>query len=225
MGNKVRPLPCTGSDLSDRRNSGGSIWRQNTLQLLTKIATGSQKNIPRFKARHFHRLLFISVLRKYHIYILQSMSLVWFYACQRLGPYRADCPFCLLCCVGRMMVLDDAMCIIITHCRPPSTICLNNRARFLSLARSKLRLCSANHRPGYWSNLSCDWPSTAWDYSEQEPENEPWWPVLTQLIIHVSNQTYFPITSDDFTDTFTCCKAAGCCNQAHKVNVSIHMLC
>ena len=36
------------------------------------------------------------------------------------------------------------------------------RARFLSLARSKLRLCSANHRPGYWSNLPCDWQSTAW---------------------------------------------------------------
>ena len=33
--------------------------------------------------------------------------------------------------------------------------------RFLSLARSNLRLCSANHRPGYWSNLPCDWPSTA----------------------------------------------------------------
>ena len=36
---------------------------------------------------------------------------------------------------------------------------------FLSLAQSKLRLCSANHRPGYWSNLSCDWLSTAWAYS------------------------------------------------------------
>ena len=38
------------------------------------------------------------------------------------------------------------------------------RARFLSLAQSKLRLCSANHRPGYWSNLPCDWLSTAWAY-------------------------------------------------------------
>ena len=38
-------------------------------------------------------------------------------------------------------------------------------ARFLSHALSKLRLCSANHRPGYWSNLPCDWPSTAWAYS------------------------------------------------------------
>ena len=45
---------------------------------------------------------------------------------------------------------------------------------FLSLAQSKLRLCSANHRPGYWSNLPCDWLSTAWAYSEQETENGPW---------------------------------------------------
>ena len=43
MANKVRPLPCMGSDLNDRRNSGGSIWRQNTLQLFAEIATGSQK--------------------------------------------------------------------------------------------------------------------------------------------------------------------------------------
>ena len=50
---------------------------------------------------------------------------------------------------------------------------LLSRARFLSLAWSKLRLCSANHRPGYWSNLPCDWPSTAWAYSEQETENGP----------------------------------------------------
>ena len=47
-------------------------------------------------------------------------------------------------------------------------------ACFPSLARKKLRLCSANHRPGYWSNLPCDWPSTAWAYSEQETENGPW---------------------------------------------------
>ena len=51
---------------------------------------------------------------------------------------------------------------------------VNNRVRFLFLARSKLRLCSANHRAGYWSNLPCDWSSTAWAYSEQEIENGPW---------------------------------------------------
>ena len=46
-------------------------------------------------------------------------------------------------------------------------------ACFRSLAQSKLRLCSANHRPSCWSNLPCDWPSTAWDYCEQETENGP----------------------------------------------------
>ena len=46
-------------------------------------------------------------------------------------------------------------------------------ACFLSLARSKLRLCSANHRAGYFSNLACDWLSIVWAYSEQETENGP----------------------------------------------------
>ena len=47
------------------------------------------------------------------------------------------------------------------------------RAHFLSLARSKLRLCSANHRAGYFSNLACDWLSIVWAYSKQETENGP----------------------------------------------------
>ena len=42
-------------------------------------------------------------------------------------------------------------------------------ARFRSFTRRKLRLWPANHRPGYWSNLPCDWPCIAWAYSEQEP--------------------------------------------------------
>ena len=47
-------------------------------------------------------------------------------------------------------------------------------ACFLSLAQSsKLRLCSANHRAGYFSNLACDWLSKVWAYSEQETENGP----------------------------------------------------
>ena len=46
-------------------------------------------------------------------------------------------------------------------------------ACFLSLAPNKLRLCSANHRPCYWSNLPCDWTSTAWAYSEQQTEIRP----------------------------------------------------
>ena len=54
----------------------------------------------------------------------------------------------------------------------------------LSLTRRKLRPSSANHEPGYWNNLPCDWPSTALAYSEWETENRPrspgfsgcWWP-------------------------------------------------
>ena len=46
-------------------------------------------------------------------------------------------------------------------------------ACFLSLARSMLGLCSANHIPGYWRNLPCDWPSPAWANSEQVAKNGP----------------------------------------------------
>ena len=55
------------------------------------------------------------------------------------------------------------------------------RAHFLSLARSKLRLCSANHRAGYFSNMACDWLSIAWAYSEQETKNEPWFNIAERL--------------------------------------------
>ena len=46
-------------------------------------------------------------------------------------------------------------------------------AHFLSFAQSKLRLCSANHRAGYFSNLACDWLSIVWVYSEQVTEKGP----------------------------------------------------
>ena len=66
------------------------------------------------------------------------------------------------------------------------------QAHFLSLAQSKLRLCWANHRPGYWGNLPCDWPSIAWAYSEQETENGPrclfsW---LTMMCSDIYEHTY-----------------------------------
>ena len=47
-------------------------------------------------------------------------------------------------------------------------------ARFMSLARSMLRLCLANHRSGYFSNLTCNWLSIVWAYFEQEKEIWPW---------------------------------------------------
>ena len=61
-------------------------------------------------------------------------------------------------------------------------------ACFLSLAQSKLRLCLANHRAGYFSNLACDWLSIVWAYSEQETENGPWslLTVVTAVLYSVS---------------------------------------
>ena len=49
----------------------------------------------------------------------------------------------------------------------------NQRCSLATGCGIKLRLYSANPRPGYWSNLPCDWPSTAWAYSELETENGP----------------------------------------------------
>ena len=58
----------------------------------------------------------------------------------------------------------------------------SNTIYSIILTRSKLSLCSANHRPGYWSNLACDWPSTVWAYYEQETENGPW--LLQTFVFH-----------------------------------------
>ena len=70
-------------------------------------------------------------------------------------------------------------------------------ACFLSLARSKLRLHSANHRPGYWSNLSCDWPRRACAYSEQKTENKPWFCFYLNgsawSVDQGSNKNLFPV--------------------------------
>ena len=66
------------------------------------------------------------------------------------------------------------------HCREMSDGRVQGARRV-----SSLRLCSANHRPGYWGNLPCDWPSTVRSYSEQETENGPgWsmWGIFTKMI-------------------------------------------
>ena len=51
-------------------------------------------------------------------------------------------------------------------------VCIT-RVCFLSRTCSKLRLCPANHRAGYFSNLVCDWLSIVWAYFKQETENGP----------------------------------------------------
>ena len=72
-------------------------------------------------------------------------------------------------------------------------------ACFQSLAWSKLRLCSANHRPGHWSNLPCDWPSTAWASSEQETENRSMtWPQWLNTLRPRQNGRHFP---DDISNS------------------------
>ena len=53
------------------------------------------------------------------------------------------------------------------------SVCYIIRVRFLCLVRSKLRLCSANNRADYFSNLARDLLSIFWTYSEQETENWP----------------------------------------------------
>ena len=75
---------------------------------------------------------------------------------------------------------------------------------------NKFRLCSANHRAGYFSNLACDWLSIVWAYSEQETENGPWscWksaclfkpnpflikiPTLNICFLRVAEMTRFPL--------------------------------
>ena len=69
-------------------------------------------------------------------------------------------------------------------------------ACFLFLARSNLRLCSANHRPGYFSNLDCDWLSIVWAYSEQEREKgpRPQWVngcLLDATLFHFPENSYY----------------------------------
>ena len=65
-------------------------------------------------------------------------------------------------------------CFLLKICKDVCQHIPNICTCFLYLARSKLRLCSANHRAGYFSNLDCDWLSIVWAYSEQSTENGPW---------------------------------------------------
>ena len=67
-------------------------------------------------------------------------------------------------------------------------------ACFLFLARSKLRLCSANHRTGYWSNLPCDWPSTALAYLLRARDGK------CVLVYHICHRWEYSIGQSDRRD-------------------------
>ena len=68
---------------------------------------------------------------------------------------------------------------LVVNMKLPRSLCVSclltrtTWACFLSLAQNKLRLCSASHRAGYFSNLPCDWLSIVWAHSKQETENGP----------------------------------------------------
>ena len=81
------------------------------------------------------------------------------------------CPWCHIC---------NIICVGIKITAPNHRYGALIWARFLSLARSKLRLCSTNHRAGYFSNQACGWLSTVWAYSEQQTEKGPCF--LTQTV-------------------------------------------
>ena len=66
---------------------------------------------------------------------------------------------------------------------------------FLSLARSKLGLCSANHRTDYFSNLACDWLHIVWAHSEQETENGPCKECLRSDNIHLCLEAFCQMTA------------------------------
>ena len=90
-----------------------------------------------------------------------------------------------------------------------STI-IGTRARFLSPARSKLRLCSANHRAGYFSNLACDWWSIVWAYSEQGTENGPRFDKTLFPIVSIFSECWIIFTWHIFATTVQMAKS----NQA-----------
>ena len=55
------------------------------------------------------------------------------------------------------------------------------------LARSKLRLCPANHRAGYFSNLACDWQSIVWAYSDDPANFLVLWQCYTENFLCYEN--------------------------------------
>ena len=100
----------------------------------TFFATSS-KNCHRVAERHFWiqneslPSAALDICFKKMVYVLKKIIFRCLYAYQRLSQCHtfeyADCPFGLVCCVERMTVLDDAINVVPTHCRPPTMVCPN----------------------------------------------------------------------------------------------------
>ena len=73
-----------------------------------------------------------------------------------------------------------------------------HRAHFLSLTQSKLRLCPANHRAGYFSNLTCDWLSIVWAYWVRDRKQAL---VLVSIVSADAPVLIHPVTSIHKTDS------------------------
>ena len=81
---------------------------------------------------------------------LESESWMSYYIAQKISMYNY---------LSRCMINQ----VIKTWMKHNSSLEVTSiRACIMSLARSKLRLCSANHRAGYFSNLACGWLSIVW---------------------------------------------------------------
>ena len=132
----------------------------NSLFRLTSKKT-SKLNITGFFLRGIHWLSVISLTK--------GISMLWHHHMQFMIQGGFDGWFPDLCATASTDPLKWRIML--------------SRAYFLSLARSKLRLCSANHRPGYFSNLACDWLSIVWTYSEQEIKNGSRWGILNHASI------------------------------------------
>ena len=72
-----------------------------------------------------------------------------------------------------LYVVNYLLLLLLKHRLHHHGVSIKKPRSFLSLAWSKLRLCLANRRAGYFSSLACDWLSTDWAYSEKETENGP----------------------------------------------------
>ena len=94
--------------------------------------------------------------------------------CHEINVMTFDTECHEICFVGRKTNVTTLMSWDLENVMRFIFIWTGSWAHFLSLPQSKLRLCSANHRAGYFSYLACDWLSIVWGYSMQETENGPW---------------------------------------------------
>ena len=100
--------------------------------------------------------------------ITHSTQTQWRYTIRRINDEQRGVSlwwqFLGLAC--RFPVVMSSHCTSLAVWAPIGFIC--GQLGPFSVSYSELRLCSANHRAGYFSNLACDWLSIVGTHSEQE---------------------------------------------------------